>query len=546
MKILKYISIFTLVLILFSSCEDNLNTLPEGNKITTSQKEDVAGKDPKKAEAGVNAIFSQLNAYQPNYTALGVGRHNDFGYPSIMLFADANYHDFVGETNGYNWVSNSIEYGDRNFSSNEAIIVWNNLYSYIKTANNVIAAIDMEVEDALSKYYLAQGLAMRAFSYNVLAQLYQFKYKGNEQKPGVPLITHENEFESSNEGMKRSTLQEVYNLVLSDLDKAISLLESAQANKISRADKRYIDLSVAYGLRARVNLAMENWKEAAEDAASAIDASSAKPASIENVSKPSFKDASESNWMWGIVIAETDRTVTSGIVNWISHMGSLNYGYANFSGGFQINKTLYHQIDESDIRKNWWINEEFVDSEGEEGYDIDYLTPAMEEFIIDYEYPAYTQVKFAPYNNEVETTTNANDIPLMRIEEMYLILAEAQAMSGDVGGGANTLSDFVKTYRNKQYSFAGGGAKELQDEVFFQKRLELWGEGLIWYDVKRLEKDVDRRGAGYEATMVYNIKANDPALLWMIPEAEIIANPKLSNEDNNPTVPRPTAVKDIE
>lgn len=37
--------------------------------------------------------------------------------------------------------------------------------------------------------------------------------------------------------------------------------------------------------------------------------------------------------MWGIIISETDRVVTSGIVNWISHMGSFNYGYANFSGG---------------------------------------------------------------------------------------------------------------------------------------------------------------------------------------------------------------------
>ena len=43
-------------------------------------------------------------------------------------------------------------------------------------------------------------------------------------------------------------------------------------------------------------------------------------------------DANEKDWLWGIYIAETDRVVTSGIVNWISHMGSLNYGYAILYG----------------------------------------------------------------------------------------------------------------------------------------------------------------------------------------------------------------------
>ena len=37
-------------------------------------------------------------------------------------------------------------------------------------------------------------------------------------------------------------------------------------------------------------------------------------------------------------------------------------------------------------------------------------------------------MKYGPYKGVMAQSTNASDIPLMRVEEMYLILAEAQAM----------------------------------------------------------------------------------------------------------------------
>ena len=49
------------------------------------------------------------------------------------------------------------------------------------------------------------------------------------------------------------------------------------------------------------------------------------------VGKPTFWSVDEVNWMWGIIVSETDDVVDTGICNWPSHMGSLNYGYANYS-----------------------------------------------------------------------------------------------------------------------------------------------------------------------------------------------------------------------
>ncbi|MCU4157810.1 RagB/SusD family nutrient uptake outer membrane protein [Carboxylicivirga sp. A043] len=523
-------------LLLFAGCEDNLDTLPEGDVVTTGQKEDVYSKDPSKASAGVTGIYAQFSQYAPNEDDLNRVNHHDIGYPSLMMFSDANGTDVVQEDNGYNWTTSSLEYSDRTYTSRECQIIWNNQYRIISNCNNVIGAIDPATEDPTSKYYLSQGLATRAFSYWTLAQLFQFNYVGNESKPCVPIVTHENATTIADEGAKRNTVQEVYDFIMTDINTAVSLLTDAEAAGVKRDDKRYMNLAVAYGLRARFNLTMHKYAEAAADASSAIDISDATPASIEDISKPAFWTVDEANWMWGILIAETDRVVTSGIVNWISHMGSLNYGYANYNKGRQINKKLYAKIGDSDARKGWWIDENKQSPN---------LSDEFAAAMASYGYKAYTQVKFAPYKNEAKTSTNSNDIPLMRIEEMYLIKAEAEAMSG--GDGKTTLESFIQTYRDPDYVCEATSPEGIQEEVFDQRRIELWGEGLSWYDIMRLNKGVDRRGAGYpNATMVFNIPAGDPVLIWRLPEAEIQANPALTESDNNPSAPDPQPVPDVD
>lgn len=514
------------------SCTD-LDTAPEGSTITSKQKNEIYTLDPSKADAAVNAVFAQFSQYEPNSDAIGA-RHNDFGYPSIMFLTDAGGYDMVSSDVGYNWMGNALDYSDRDYTSREAQIVWNDLYTMILTTNNVIGAIPLETTNTQNQFNLAQGLATRAFCYFNLAQLYQFNYVGHQDNPCVPLITNENANDAAKNGAPRATVQEVYDQIMTDLDNAISLLTSAENDGIARADKRYISLAVAYGIRARVNLVMQNWADAATDASSAISHSDAVPASRSDVSVPYFWSASEGDWMWGIIISETDDVVQSGIVNWISHMGSLNYGYANYSKGFQISKSLYESMPTSDVRKGWWLDANSTSVN---------LSIAQQAFINEKGYGAYTQVKFAPYQNVVGTAINANDIPLMRIEEMYLIKAEGLAMSG--GDGLSVLNNFVKTYRDPSYNFTQTSASTVQTEVYRQRRIELWGEGLSWYDIMRLNIPVDRRGCGFpNATMVFNIPAGSDILLWRITEAEIQANPAISDNDNNPVAPLPTAVAD--
>ena len=529
---LKYLLIASAAMLTLTGCED-LDTYPSGGTLTTDQKQEVSSSMPERAEAGVRAIFAQFNVYAPNYTALGSVRHNDFGYSSIMFFTDANTEDQVSANNGYNWAGNSLLYSDRIYTSNESKIVWNDLYQIIFNANAVVGSIDQETTDPISQFYLAQGLAGRASAYLNLAGLYQFTYKGHESYPCVPLITNENSDEAAVNGAPRATVQEVYDQIKNDLDLAIDLLTQAQKAGQKRSDKRYIDLAVAYGLRARMNLTMQNWSDALADANNAIAETDARPATISEVSSPTFSSASEPNWMWAIYIAETDDVVSSGIVNWISHCGTFNYGYGQYSGGHQISKKLYNSISSTDIRKGWWS-----DADGQ----CANIPTSWQAYLDANGFAPYTNCKFAPYQNILDNDVNANDIPLMRIEEIYLIKAEAEAMSG--GDGKNTLVNFVKAYRDPAYSFTGS---DIQEEIYRQKRIELWGEGLIWYDLMRLNKGVDRRGAGFTATAIYNIPAGDPILLWRLPQTEIQGNSALSDSDNNTatSAPQPVADADI-
>mgnify|MGYP000562126657 CR=1 FL=1 len=304
-------------------------------------------------------------------------------------------------------------------------LVWSYMYSQIYAANTLLKTTGNESDDATMKFYIAQAKAIRAFDYWVLAQLYQFNYVGHESQPCVPIITDLNVDEiSAVGGAKRASVQDVYTQIMTDLNDAIDYLSAAQSAKVTPSSvlasksKRLVSLATAYGLRARANLSMGKYLEAANDAQSAINAFDGAPASIEDVSKPCFWSIDENNWMWGIAINETDRVVTSGIVNWPSHMGSLcDNSYAQVGAWRMIAKNLYDQIPTKDARKGWWLSSSKKSAN---------LTEEQQAYCKDSDMPAYTQVKFAPYQNQLANDLKGQDIPLMRIEEMYLIKAEGR------------------------------------------------------------------------------------------------------------------------
>ena len=88
----------------------------------------------------------------------------------------------------------------------------------------------------------------------------------------------------------------------------------------------------------------------------------------------------------------------------------------------------------------------------------------------------------------------------MRVEEMYFIEAEAAAHL-NAADGQTLINNFMTTYRDAEYNCTATG-NDLIDEIVFQKRVELWGEGHTFFDVKRLNMSVTR---GYPGTNWYDL-----------------------------------------
>lgn len=511
------------------ACND-LDTEPQGNHVTTEQKGDAMGLNPDLASAGVVGISSTINQYMAVYSSA----HCDFGWPAVMMMLDCIGPDLVSDNIGYNWFSAAGDFNCGNDNNYINSLSWYYGYKWILAANDVLKNIDPETTDPKLQLFAAQAYGNRGAAYLNLIQLYQNTYKGNESKPGLPILTVENADQAATEGCPRSSVQETYDQIISDFTAAISLLEKSGIGPDAIADagiKRFISLGTAYGLRARANLIMNNWQAAASDAQQAISKSGATPLSIAEASQPGFNDSSAHNWLWGVYVQEVDRVVTSGIVNWPSHMGSLNYGYATVGAWRRISKALYNEIPDTDCRQGW-----FLSANG----DSKNLNANQKAYLVSNGAPAYTQVKFAPYQGVVGTSTNANDIPLMRVEEMYLIQAEATGMT-NLAEGKRLLESFVKTYRDPSFASKANAATDFQNEVWYQRRIELFGEGMCYYDLLRLNKGLDRRGAGFPSEWVYNVPA--PLHPFVIPQREGEANPQLGSP--NETWSKPNPVDDL-
>ncbi len=99
----------------------------------------------------------------PNAGALNAERHNDIGYPSVMLFTDTNGNDVVSDNNGYNWAGSDLDYTDR---SQTLIRVSDGMERYVlyRYASVIMLSVSTpQVEDPTEQYYLCSGIRRTRF-----------------------------------------------------------------------------------------------------------------------------------------------------------------------------------------------------------------------------------------------------------------------------------------------------------------------------------------------------------------------------------------------
>ena len=518
---MKIYKISTMVLggLMLASCSDIDEQIYSGGAFSKEQSQDIVNAIPTRVEATFNGMFTFMGNPAQNYgTRFSSARADDFGFIMMALSQDFEGADMIGADNGYNWFSAACEYSSRTPSYANPYIRYVTPYTLIGMVKDILATIPEDTEDASLINMKAQAKTLRAYSYLSLAPYFQGSYETSKDKPCVPVLSDSVDVTNN----PRATVEQVYNVIVDDLTWAIDHLDE------TRSSKAYVNANVAYGLRARAYLAMGKGAEAAADAEKAMQGY--EPASIAEVSVPTFCDMEEHNWIWAIDITD-DQANYFGYAtapSWLSSLCGDGYGAACGTTAM-INKLLWDKIPATDVRKGWWIDENL---HSPNWADLTWGTAKGDEIanlVLDdgskVELPPYTNIKFG-MKSGVGSTLNNNDWPLMRVEEMILIQAEGYAISGNEAKAKEILTNFVKTYRDPSYTIPSG--RTLRDEIWFQRRVELWGEGFAVSDARRLNKPIVRfhgpNTTNYADAFQFNIAADDGWLNMRFPQSEMDNN----------------------
>lgn len=442
--------------------------------------------DAWKAIEGMHRLL-----YRQMYSNQALG-----GISGNMIYMDALGEDLVmtGQSNGwfigeYRWINHRL------VTSN--ICYYNYLYffTFVSNANQVLAQIDAATGSQADKDAIkAQALAYRGWAYFMMVQLYGERFQAGDANDGLglPLKTT-----PTNEASPRVTVAEIYNQINSDLDQSITLLGGSVP---SRRDKSHINLNVARGFKARVALAQQNWAVAAEQARLAREGFSLM--SREQY-MGGFNDYTNPEWIWGYKQQEDQTTY---FYSFFAYM-SCNFNSTNIrTNPKAINSLLYDQISETDVRKQLW------DPTGSNTAFPIPLSPNGSRF-------PYMNRKFSVKN----VALSIGDVPLMRAAEMYLIEAEALARQGGQDEQARQALYEVVVARDPDYLLSEASGESLVEEIMTHRRIELWGEGFRFYDLKRTNSKLDRTGANHNGSLVgvYEVPAGDIQWQFLIPQAEL-------------------------
>lgn len=471
-------------------------TFPQDDTITGDQVAD----SPKGFASSVSACTGTLAGsftYGGNAETIAW----DFGYPSFFLQRDVMGQDIAVEDSSSEWYSTwyqiSVGLGPQ-YQVCQA--PWTYYYKWINNCN-----ITLKLAGGTPSKERESGAgiahALRAMFYMDLARMFQYTYKGHEQDGTVPIVT-EKTTNADLVNNPRATNERMWAFILEDLDKA----EIYLAN-YNRPDVYTPNLSVVYGLKARAYLTIENWEKAEEYAKKAQEGYTPLT-EAEYLDRMTAFNTPNHAWMFGLTYLPTDPNIllNDSDSNWGSQMFLEIQGgcYASAYGGpKRIDAHLYSTIPANDFRKKCYIDPAIDAIATEEEYLTAIAAYSDYPELISQAAKATTSKAYGCLSLKFRAAGGADGrtnpykatcaaVPMMRVEEMMLIEAEAAGMQQEARGIA-----LLKTFaalRNPSYTY--DQLKPFRDNVWWQRRVELWGEGFATFDIKRLNKGIVRSYAG--------------------------------------------------
>lgn len=366
---------------------------------------------------------------------------------------------------------------------------WVHFYKIVDRANAIIQAAENleEIDEDRRNQILSEAKCMRANSFFSLYRLFNNIFVTTE--PTTP----ENAFDVPQD---KSSEEEIFNLIISDLDFAIEHLdyETDQFGRFTQGAARHI--------RAKVAMWEEDWAEAAIQAEAVINSGyySLVPSTADvfkgdldheetlfavNFARETIGGGNYHILNWNLVSISSDAPgVTHSITN-----GGAGVGFLSLNE-YAIN--LLNEDPNDDRKKgtyyifDYLYNDEATLPAGKEiGEPLDLYEnhPSNQnEFMLYYRRQNPGVIKFLDETAEPTDRNHYKNIMVYRLAETYLIAAEAEMMLGN----SSTALEYLNAVRTR----ANAAPKTTIDlqTILDERARELAFEGQRWYTLKRTGK----------------------------------------------------------
>lgn len=442
------------------------------------------------ADVRLNGLY--LMTYQ-KYTG-GTSGHTDFGQKNVDICTDMLCGDMALLATNYGQYRDIANLkATQQPSDNYNYIPWRYYYRLIYEANKSIAELSSPKNNS-EKYTLAQFRALRGYAYFYLMQIFTTKYEPDSRTNSIPLYTT-----ADITGKPRVKQSEVYAQIISDLEFAVTNLTG-----FTRSKKGMIDKYVAEGLLTYVYAAMGDNQKVAQLAQDIVNNSGYPLTTREQIFYDTttkkgggFNDVETKSWMWGVDLITEN---SFDLISWWGMIDIYTYSYAWVGDGKAVDDKLYAQIRTNDIRKKQFDEE---------------LLPSNKFFAPD---------RVIGGQRKIST-----DYIYMRVDEFYLLAAEALAKLGQ-DAQAKTIYKKLLKLRYPEATAATDIAyvdaltnAQLQDDIYLNTRIELWGEGKSYFAMKRNHKTIER-GSNHVEEKNTTFSYDNPRLTFAIPQNESINN----------------------
>lgn len=461
MKTIKYL--FALPVLLFCSCNGFMDLETEQNIPTKDAYKTV--QDVQNGLNGMYYAFGHYYFYGKFAVALGdMAADNAVASASTGHFLALNRYNFSDTQSDldYIWIG-GYRVMDRSTRTIQG--------AYQVLANAEVLHLT-ETDIASLHSFVSQCYGMRALTAHRLVTVFGLPYRSTQLNNQLGIVLLKDEPIPAFSQVSRASVEETYLQIQSDIAAAKATYAyvdnyNAGTNEDGRIllNQFYMNKAAIYGVEARVSLFMQDYARAIVAADSALILRAANPITNESYLKMWSSTAISEEDIFTVAKSEDDNLSAN----------SLNSLYGSYRGA--VTTDLISVFEETDIRLS----------------------------LISGTHPK----KF----DGIPTSQAVNNIPVFRVSEMHLILAEAYAQTGNMSKAREHLFFTAKRNTALTETALPEAKEDLLAFLAQERRREFFEEGFRWYDARRTGERISVANGAYRnfdvASFVYPIPSSE-------------------------------------